>query len=281
MTRSALAVATVVLFLVFTIAVRADELDNPFFAFDNGAGRGVLSPQEQAKMLKELGYQGIGYTGTGNVPAMLEALDEHGLKMYSTYVGATLGPDGGSYDPGLPEAIKHFKTHGTKLWLFVRGKGDDEQAVKLIRELADLAAEADLEVVLYPHLGFFVESVDDAIRLSQKVDRDNVGAAFNLCHWLREGKLDRLEDQLAAAIPHLKLVSINGADKEGGWDRLIRTLDQGEYDVYNVVKRIRELGYTGPIGLQCYNVKGDRRENLRKSINAWRVFQKRYAEEHE
>ena len=29
-------------------------------------------------------------------------------------------------------------------------------------------------------------------------------------------------------------------------------------------------GYHGPIGLQCYNVPGDRRENLRRSIEAWR-----------
>jgi len=280
MTLKTLAILPAFLTIVLTAAVCADELDNPFFAFDNGTGRGVLSPAEQAKMLKELGYEGIGYTGTGNVPAMLKALDEHDLKMFSTYVGATLGPDGGSYDPGLPAATKEFKAHGTTLWLFVRGKGNDEQAVKLIRELAHLAAESDLEVVLYPHHGFYVQSVDDAIRLAKKVDRKNVGAAFNLCHWLREGKLDRLEEQLAAVIPHLKLVSINGADKEGGWDRLIQTLDQGEYDVYNSVKRIRELGYTGPVGLQCYNVKGDRRENLQKSINAWKVFQKRYAEEH-
>ena len=37
-------------------------LSNPFFAFDNGVGRGNSTPVQQATMLKELGYGGIGYT---------------------------------------------------------------------------------------------------------------------------------------------------------------------------------------------------------------------------
>ena len=48
---------------------------NPFFAFDNGTGYGRVSPEEQAAMLKELGYDGIGYTGAQQIPAMLKALD--------------------------------------------------------------------------------------------------------------------------------------------------------------------------------------------------------------
>ena len=46
-------------------------------------------------MLKELGYAGIGYTGTQRIPEMLAALDAQGLKMFSTYVEACV-------DPGKP-----------------------------------------------------------------------------------------------------------------------------------------------------------------------------------
>ena len=53
------------------------------------------------------------------------------------------------------------------------------------------------------------------------------------------------------------MVSINGADHTGGWDRLIQPLDRGEFDVYGFLKTLRDLGYTGPIGLQCYMVPGD------------------------
>ena len=81
-------------------------LDNPFFAFDNGTGRGVIPPQKQADMLVELGYAGIGYTGGRGIPEMLTALDRHQLKMFSIYIGAKIGPDGPSYDPSLPQAIQ-------------------------------------------------------------------------------------------------------------------------------------------------------------------------------
>jgi len=53
---------------------RAADVANPppvkhaFFAFDNGVGRGQLAPAEQARILKELGYDGISYNETVDLP---------------------------------------------------------------------------------------------------------------------------------------------------------------------------------------------------------------------
>lgn len=58
--------------------------------------------------------------------------------------------------------------------------------------------------------------------------------------------------------------------RSGGWDKLIQTLDRGQYDVFGFLKALRTTGY----GLQCYAIKGDRRENLKRSIGAWREFAK-------
>jgi len=261
-------------------------LNNPFFAFDNGTGRGQLSPDEQATMLGELGYAGIGYTGTGNIPEMLAALDRQGLQMFNTYVWAKIGPDGPSYDPGLPEAIKQFKGRNTVIWLTIQGSvpdgtapDGDAQAVQIVREIGDMAKESGLRVALYPHLGFYVSTVEDGIRIAKKVDRKNVGTSFNLCHWLKEGDEASMERLIEAAMPYLFVVSINGADHEGGWDRLIQTLDRGEFDVYRFLATLKKHSYHGPVGLQCYAVKGDVRENLARSIGAWRKFQERMAAE--
>jgi len=260
------------------------DLPNPFFAFDNGTGRGVLSPEEQAKMLGELGYDGIGYTGTAGIPKMLAALDEHGLNMFSTYVGANVDDPEKPYDPGLPAAIEQLDGQRTAIWLTLRGgkpSSDerDEQAVKILRELADMAAKSGIRVVLYPHVGFYVAKTEDALRLVAKADRPNLGVAFNLCHFLKLDDAKNIEPLLKRAMPRLFLVSINGADagdtRSMGWDRLIQTLDRGSFDVYEVLLTLRRLGYTGPIGLQCYGVKGDRRENLERSIGAWRGFVER------
>jgi quercetin dioxygenase-like cupin family protein len=88
-----------------------------------------------------------------------------------------------------------------------------------------------------------------------------------------------LDKRLRDTLPDLILVSINGADHEGGWDRLIQPLDRGDYDVYSLLLRLRQLGYQGPVGLQCYQVPGDHRENLQRSMEAWRGFVKRMAGE--
>jgi len=42
---------------------------------------------------------------------------------------------------------------------------------------------------------------------------------------------------------------------------------------------LKEVGYTGPIGLQCYGIQGDVRDNLTRSIAAWREFSARLAAE--
>ena len=86
------------------------------------------------------------------------------------------------------------------------------------------------------------------------MDRDNVGAVFNLCHYLKTAGPSRLEQELGSAFPHVLLVSINGADdgetQSMGWDRLIQPLDQGSFDVAKVLRVLKAHHYDGPVGLQ-------------------------------
>ena len=180
-----------------------------------------------------------------------------------------------------------LKGRDTVLWLYVRSKefkpsselGDDK-AVEVIREIADTAHEAGLRVALYPHVGFLVERVEDAVRLAKKANRRNVGVTFNLCHWLAKTTVAEEEDMrsvLESAIPYLFVVSINGADHKAGWENLIQTLDRGSFDNYTFLKTLKELGYAGPIGLQCYGIKGDAYENLKRSMDVWRQLSQRIA----
>lgn len=286
------AIAAVLSFI--TAAPAADggatkqPLANPFFAFDNGTGRGRIPFDEQAKMLKELGYDGIGFSGAEQIPEMLKALDDQGLKMFSIYVGACVDPGKPPYDPRLKTAIEQLKGRDTLVWLSVTGgkpssDANDDRAVAILREIADMAAASDLRVVLYPHVNFYVQRVEDGLRLVKKVDRKNLGVSFNLCHFLKLDNEKNLGKCLLQAMPHLFMVSINGTD--GGdtnklsWNRLIQTLERGSFDVGRVLKTLKQSGYTGPVGLQCYNVPGDPRENLTRSMSAWRKLNARVTAE--
>jgi sugar phosphate isomerase/epimerase len=104
-----------------------------------------------------------------------------------------------------------------------------------------------------------------------------VGVTFNLCHWLKQDGPSDLESRLKLALPRLMLVTINGADPEGGWDRIIQTLDRGSYDVCDFLKTLRRVGYRGPIGLQCYAIAGNKRDNLARSMKTWQEYCRRLA----
>jgi sugar phosphate isomerase/epimerase len=258
-------------------------LTNPFFAMNTGTSRKGLTAAQQAQMLKELGYDGIGYSGIDGIDEMLGELEKRDLKMFNTYLGISIDPDSRKYDPRLKDAITRLKGKDVLLWLNVTSKRfksssqeGDPYAVQVIREIADMAQESDLKVALYPHVTSWVERVGDAVRVAKKVDRKNVGATFNLCHWLKVEGQQNMRPLMETAMPHLFVVTINGADrgdtKQMGWDRLIQPLDSGTFDTYQFLKVLKELGYDGPVGLQHYGIKGDARVNLARSVKAWRHF---------
>ena len=116
--------------------------------------------------------------------------------------------------------------------------------------------------------------VEDAVRVAKKVDRKNVGVTFNLCHALLDGAEARIPALIEEAAPYLFVATINGADsgasKMTEVDRIIQPLDKGTYDVGAVLKKLKAAGFGGPIGLQCYNIKGDPRTLLPGSMAAWR-----------
>ena len=261
------------LFLVAQLAAKTDTW--PVFAFQNGVH--FKTVKERINVLKELGYDGIGSAklSQSDLPLLqrLKLYDEAGLKLFSFYVGGRLGANGHSYGKEISQAIKDLKGRETILELFVQGSkksNTDDQAVAFVREIADQAEESGLRIVLYPHAGFYVDTLSDAVRVARKCKRDNVGVMFNLCHYLKVEPKTDLKAVLTDAKPLLWQVSTSGAKKGGNnWGQLIQTLDRGDYDQKALFKMLRELDFQGNVGFQCYAIRGDSRENLKSSIEAW------------
>ena len=267
----------------------AGELDHPFFAMDTGTHNGFSA--EKIAMLAEVGYRGVDFSAleffqrsVDQIPEVLAAVDAHGLTLHGVYLDVFI--DDGTCPAHVRRAIEMLAGRDeTVIWSALRSAdhepgsvAGDEAAVATVRCIADLAAEAGLQVVLYPHTDFYAERVADNVRLAEKVDRENVGVTWNLCHWLKVEKGREFEKTAAQALPYLRRVTINGADEpEGdmGWDRLIQPLDSGSYDVAVFLKGLRDLGYRGPVGLQGYGIGGDRRAVLERSLAAWKDLARR------
>jgi len=251
---------------------------NPFFAMDTATKDDKhQTAKDQVEMVKELGYAGIGCTAGKGLGEMAKELDKNGLRLFTVYLGVNIDPDQPKYGPELKETIEVLKGRNGMLWLFVQSKqhkpsspAGDDRAKEILREVADMAAEANVRVALYPHTGFWVERVEDAVRVAKKVDRKNVGVTFNLCHWLMVDDEKNMESLIKLAMPHLFVVTINGADSGGrNWKTLIQTLDRGTFDMRRFLKTLADSGYTGPIGFQGYGIGGDAHENLKRTMNAW------------
>jgi sugar phosphate isomerase/epimerase len=183
------------------------------------------------------------------------------------------------YDPRLREIVALCRGSDVMIWPNITSKqfknsapaGDDIAAAGL-RELADLCDANGLRIALYPHVDMWLHRLEDALRVVKKVNRKNVGLTFNLCHALMDGAEDRIPALITAAAPHLFVATINGADRGAAANetgRIIQPLDKGTYDVSLVLKQLKAVGFTGPVGLQCYNIKGDPRVLLAGSMAAW------------
>lgn len=251
---------------------------NPFFAMDT-----AVRNLDVLDTVKQLGYDGVGWKSgpSAQLAAEAQQIRQHGLKLFSIYgyVGTILTKTNLTWNSQLEADLAALKGTDTIVWLpiasteFTNSSPDgDAVAVPALRQLADLAASNGVRIALYPHTGNWVERVQDAVRLAKRVDRPNLGATFNLCHCLMVGDETNIPELLTQASPHLFLVTINGADAGAArtdWNRLIQPLDAGSYDVEIVLRKLKELNYQGPIGLQGYGVNLPVKDNLQRSMAAW------------
>ncbi len=254
---------------------------NAFFAFcidTHDAKKRNL--EQQADLLKELGYDGVGHLWLNSIPERLKTLDDAGLKLFQITMTVDITPGKQAYDPKFKEIMPLLKGRGVQFLLLMNGMkpsdpDGDARAVEIIREMASVASESGAQILLYPHTSMWMEKIEDAVRVADKVDRPNVGVMFNLCHWLRVSKDRDYKSRLAKAMPRLWAVSISGADEfddKPGWEHYIQPLGRGSFDMLTFLKTLRQLGYTGPIGLQCFGIPGDARDHLAESMKAWRGY---------
>ncbi|GAB3936013.1 hypothetical protein GCM10028804_55770 [Larkinella terrae] len=282
------------------MAQKPVKVQNDFFVLHN-AIRGDSTYKtfdQQVGFIKSLGFDGVEINQLDSFDGMKAALDKH--QFTGSYFYIKIDVDSPTLDPRIEPDIRALK--GTKAVLapyiisdkkrFASSSGmADTTVVRQIRQMADWAKEAGLQVALYPHVGFYVERVDHALRLVKQIDQPNVGLTFNLCHWLATTpKADRTnwKGLLTTLKPHLKMITISGANDvdaagmdngpTGIWNQYILPLGTGSFDTYELVRfAVQDLGFKGPIGVQCYAMKGDKPTNLRNTMAVWKQFKTRLA----
>jgi sugar phosphate isomerase/epimerase len=270
------------------------ELNNVFYVQNtlNGFTNAPKTPQEKAGLIKSIGFEGLEGFGYKDYFALKDALIREGLRMPVNYVTLPFDAEGILNDSVVLQ-IKEMiaaSSKGEIMYFPLQSKSfvDDKEtgdlvATRILRELSDYAALYDVRLCTYPHVNTYCETVAHSVKLAGMVDRKNYGAAMNLCHLLKVEGSEGIDAKIKEFVPYLFAVNICGADdgdtKQYGWERLIQPLGKGTFDTYGFIKLLIDNGYSGPIGLQCYNLKGDIVETLNVSMETWEGYKARYLNE--
>jgi sugar phosphate isomerase/epimerase len=289
---------TMVLFLFLLLVMPAQagaekpkELDNVFYCFNNSVRLLPNAPEgfeAQAALVKKIGYDGLAGEGGKKYYLWRQAMDKAGLAMPEIYIRMGINKDcKAEYDGELKNIIKDSKDRNLLITfvlyndLKIENRQEADQIfIEGIRELADYCLPFNVKIAIYPHANLHCETLAHSVSLAKTVNRKNVGAIFNLCHYLKAEGHQGWKENLQNAFPSLFMVSINGAEtgdtQKMGWDKLIQPLGEGTFDTYELVKYLKDNGYDGLIGLQCYNIKQDCEKALTQSMNTWKSYQERY-----
>lgn len=275
---------------LFSCRTEKKELDNQFYAFNNCVRTLPAAPEEfeaQAQLVKEIGFDGLAGHVEDNYYELRAAMDKVGLEMPEMYIGMHIKEGLISYHTELHNILEHSRDRDLLVALHLHNDGSVEDGpaanklfVEGISKLADFAAPLNIQIAVYPHVNFYCETLAHAVDLAKNCDRKNVGAIYNLCHLLKVEGAEGWDQKALEALPRLFMVSVNGADtgdtQSMNWDRLIQPLGEGSFDTWKLVKLLKDNGYEGKFGLQCYNIQQDCEVALRKSMNTWNQYRDRY-----
>ncbi|MEX2569596.1 MAG: TIM barrel protein [Cyclobacteriaceae bacterium] len=288
-------VLIILLNLIISGKIHSQESNKlPFFVFNNGVeDENFDTPEKQAKLLNQIGFDGMEKKGIDGLEKTIKALENQNLQLYTIYININLDDDKNPFDPRLEEVFKMIEGKGTMPWFYITSKKyepssseNDNIALPILQRIADMANKYDVKVMIYPHVNFWVHNVQDAVRVVKKANRKNLGITFNLCHFLADAGVQSSElflPLLEKSMPYVFAISLNGADAptdeiiESGnlWKHLIQPLGEGDYNTFSYLKAFLDRGFDGPVGLQCYNIKEEKPIHLTKSMTTWKEYQKK------
>jgi sugar phosphate isomerase/epimerase len=240
-------------------------------------------------MVAELGFHDAYHTCfTLKNPAeqmawLTHAPAEHGLGIRAVYAVFDASPEKIDIAQAEIEAVVAAMPQGVDLELAILCNAPEGQTIEksspepdalilpYLLKTADRLREQGGRLILYPHMSFWLERFEDAVRLARALNRpQQVGVAWCSIHWaVVEGRVFR--EPLEANFDLLMAVNLCGSVPQGkGQGTRITTLDEGTFDAFPVLALLRKLGYGGPIGFQGYSVQGDVYAKLAKSLNAYK-----------
>ena len=274
------------------------------FFFTNSIGSYTFDAQ--CEILKELGYDAMylclmNEAKWNDLPRLATVRDRYGIDVAGVYANVDIAGDDGH--EGNRRILRMLETiegcDSVELGVLSSDKcvkpsdpDADDKALAWLGRFLKVAERRSLSVVLYPHMYFWMERIEDAVRLCRKMDHGCLGVAFCGYHWFVVDGKD-LVARLELAAPFLRSVNLCGCtmsaagrkeaasalDKPVGFlPASVQLIHEGALDNFLILAALKRVGYSGKIGLQGYSIGGDAYGKLKESVEAFRSMVRRLDE---
>ncbi|MGI9544362.1 MAG: sugar phosphate isomerase/epimerase family protein [Cyclobacteriaceae bacterium] len=212
-------------------------------------------PKERAVMLKELGFTKFAYDWRDqhlpSFPEEVIALNENGIDLLSVWWWID-GQGDSLLNPGNRQLLSYLDSLKVPcdIWMsfddrFFENLDDSaklEKATMAIRELHQLAGQADAKLQLYNH-GEWFGNPRNQVRIIEKTGLSDIGIIYNFHH--AHQQMEEFTELLPIMLPYLKVVNINGMVKDGS---KILTVGAGNYE-QQMLRALLDSGFKGNIGI--------------------------------
>ncbi|MDF7822591.1 TIM barrel protein [Pontiellaceae bacterium B12227] len=278
----------ITLMMVSAVAAETTMETWPLGSFHFDFDRLGDTKAEQIDALQKLGYGGMVFNLSSQKQLIqfneyLKVAAASDFEVYAGYVHLKLKKDNSKNYALVERALSRLKKADASLWLIVQIEDglERKEMVEGINHIADLAAGAGIEFILYPHDRTAIESAEEALAVIEELDREDVYLSLHLCHEIRAGNHERLNEVAATVKPWLRLPSISGTDIEyegaakGDWSKNIQPLGDGDYDAAKLLTALKSIDYEGPVLLHTYGLQKVRQSHHADSIDVYREMLKK------
>ncbi|MGP6173405.1 sugar phosphate isomerase/epimerase family protein [Corynebacterium sp. A21] len=252
---------------------------------------GIYSFEAQLEMLQDIGFDGA-YLALWTPQAYRDldkissVQDKYGLEMAGVYAMPDLAK--GEHHPDnqrilqMLERLEGCSTVEIAVRTTGRGIGPsdpagDAAAIRWLNKALKIAERRGIDLLLYSHLTFWMETHDDALRLARVIDHPNLGIVFCGPHWYATGGGD-IHATLKAISPYLRQANLSGARRHPlGFAGVstVEPLDRGELDNFAMLGALKAVGFDGWIGFENWEWGSDIYNKLKRSLQVFRDMETR------
>ena len=248
------------------------------------------SPEQRARLLKELGISKAGYicrnaARVAEFEAYVQAYQKEGIELIAVWT--PVNTENPLEEPQISVFLDVVDRQKLRVqwWLTLEEDFNDlpaasrvERAVARLRPLVIEANRRGCRLVLYGHgrTKWFTQSENQIAileRLKEAMPAAQLGIVYNFHQ--SHAQMNRLEKVFPRLKPHLVAVNLNGMHSSGPQ---IATLGNGDSET-EMIEVIFKSGWRGPVGIIGHNRSADVKQTLQANLDGLRSILKEIGDE--